>query len=317
MPRRNTYDEGSDEWSDEGSYEGSAGWSPEEEQKRHWIGWGRSPRPLLLAGLALATLAASLGLSWFLEGIRSVADLNGPHQQWRGVVVEHQQGTLLSSGLVMQRSLVVGFIDAHNPSATFTVQVDADIYSAVADGMLISLDLGPQTEHVYGLSTSKDGVTWSHQDLDPGGAQLRLFCWLLLSFGSLLLLLGLLGVVLLVLSAADLLGGTDMVSGLVVDVVEGSFWHLPYIMVDCGAGPLKALALRQSMYERVCEDGGRSQTTFVVSRLLHHVRRAKRHRSGERRSGALGRERLPNADEGFVGRYEEDYLPRQSRQFQW
>ena len=251
----------------------------DEREQRHWIGWGRSPRPLLLVGLALATIAASLGLSWLLQGVKSAADLGGPHQQWHGVVVQHQQGNLLFTGVVMQYALVVGFIDTHNPSATFTVQVDAATYHAVPDGKLITLDLGPQTGHVYALATSNDGVSWSHQDLDPGSAQLRLLCWLLLGFGGALTLLGVLGLVLLVMGAADLLGGTDLVTGVVVDVEEGDFWHLPYVVVNRGTGSLKLLALRQSMYEKVCEDGGRSQMTFIVSRLLHQVRRAKRHRA--------------------------------------
>lgn len=257
-------------------------WSAEKNQPRRWIGWGRSPRPLLLVGLVLASIAASLGLNWLLAGFKSVADLNGPHQQWHGVVVEHQQGNLLFTGVVMQYALVVGFIDTHDPAATFTVHVSADTYHAIPDGKLISLDLGPQTGHVYALATSSDGITWNHQNLDPGSQQLLLFCWLLLAFGGLLTLLGLLGLVLLVLGAADLLGGTDFVSGLVVDVEEGSFSRLPNVIVDRGAGPLMTLALRQSLYEKVCDDGGRSQMTFIVSRLLHHVRRARRHRSGDR-----------------------------------
>ncbi|HEU5367754.1 MAG TPA: hypothetical protein VFU69_04800, partial [Ktedonobacterales bacterium] len=204
------------------------------------------------------------------------------HQQWHGVVVEHQQGNLLFTGVVMQYSLVVGFIDTHDPAATFTVHVDAETYHAIPDGRLILLDLGPQTGHVYALATSSDGVNWNHQDLDPGSQQLVLLCWLLLAFGGLLTLLGLLGLTLVVMGAADLLGGTDLVSGLVVDVKEGSFFRLPTVAVDRGAGPLVTLALRPSLYEKVCEDGGQSQMTFIVSRLLYHVRRARRHRSGDR-----------------------------------
>ncbi len=101
----------------------------------------------------------------------------------------------------------------------------------------------------------------------------------MLCFGGLLTLLGLVGLALLVMGAADLLGGTDLVTGVVVDVEEGNFLHLPYVVVNRGAGSLKPLALRQSVYEKVCEDGGRSQMTFIVSRLLHQVRRAKRHRA--------------------------------------
>jgi hypothetical protein len=254
-------------------------WSAEEKQPRRWIGWGRSPRPLLLVGLALMVLAASLGLSWLVEGVRSAVDLGGPHQHWRGVVVQHQEGTLLFTGIVVQHALVVGFIDTHDPASTFTVQVDAQTYNAVPDGLLIELDLGPQTGHVYALATSRDGLHWSQHDLDAGGAQLRLLCWLLLSFGGLLVLLGLLGVGLVVLGAADLLRGTDMVSGLVVDAVDGSFFRLPAVVVDCRAGPLEVLALRPAIYERICEDDGRSEMTFVVSRLLHHVRQVRRHRS--------------------------------------
>jgi hypothetical protein len=286
-----------------------------EREQRHWIGWGRSPRPLLLAGLTLATIAASLGLSWLLQGVKSAADLGGPHQQWHGVVVQHQEGNLLFTGVVVQYALVVGFIDTHNPSAVFTVQVDAAIYNAVPDGKLITLDLGPQSKHVYALATSDDGIAWSHQTLDPGGAQLRVLCWLLLVFGGVLTLLGVLGLVLLVLGAADLLGGTDLVSGVVVDVEEGSFWHMPFVLVDRGAGPLKPLALRQSMYEKVCEDGGRSQMTFIVSRLLHHVRRAKRHRPVEqRRAGRRGQEWTPEtlAELADPRAWER---PRPSRQF--
>lgn len=266
MPRKSSYD----------------AWAAAKKQPHRWIGWGRSPRPMLLAGLALASIAASLGLNWLLEGFKSLADLNGPHQQWHGVVVEHQQGNLLFTGVVMQYSLVVGFIDTHDPAATFTVHVDAETYHAIPDGRLILLDLGPQTGHVYALATSSDGVNWNHQDLDPGSQQLVLLCWLLLAFGGLLTLLGLLGLTLVVMGAADLLGGTDLVSGLVVDVKEGSFFRLPTVAVDRGAGPLVTLALRPSLYEKVCEDGGQSQMTFIVSRLLYHVRRARRHRSGDR-----------------------------------
>jgi hypothetical protein len=269
---------------------------------------------MLLAGLALATIAASLGLSWLLQGIKSGADLGGPHQQWHGVVVQHQEGNLLFTSVVLQYALVVGFIDTHNPSATFTVQVDAAIYNAVPDGKLITLDLGPQTGHVYALATSNDGVTWSHEDLDPGSAQLRLLCWLLLGFGGGLSLLGLVGLALLVMGAADLLGGTDLVTGVVVDVAEGSFWHLSSVVVDRGAGPLKPLALRQSMYEKVCEDGGRSQMTFIVSRLLHHVRRAKRYRSGEKGPGRREQE-WPRETLAEPGGSRDRHVPRQSRQY--
>ncbi len=258
----------------------------EEAREHHWPGWGRSPYPLLMVGLALAVLAASLGVSWLVEGIKSAADVSGPHQQWKGVVVQHQEGDLLFTGLVVQHALVVGFIDQHDPGATFTVQVDADTYSAIPDGMLISLDLGPHTGHVYALATSHDGVAWNRQELDPGGNHLLLDCWLLLPFGGLLALLGLLGLALAALGLADLLRGTEVVSGVVVDVIEGTFLRLPRVVVDGGAGPLELLALRRSVYERICEDGGRSQMTFVVSHLLRHVRRARRHRSSRKLGGA-------------------------------
>lgn len=257
------------------------GWTAEAERKHHWLAWGRSPRPMVLLGLALALLAASLGISWLLEGIRSAADLRGPHQQWQGVVVEHTESTFLFTGIVVRHSLVVGFIDRHNPAATFTVNVDEQTYTTVADGMLISLDLGPQTGHVYSFSTSRDGVNWQSQVLDPGGSQLRLLSWLLLPFGGLLLLLGLIGLALVILGVADLLAGTRLSSGFVVDVLEGTFFRLPCIVVEQGTGVQILLPLRPSLYEKVCEDGGRSQMTFVVSRLLGHVRRARHRRASE------------------------------------
>lgn len=264
--------------------------SAETERKRHWIGWGRSPRPMVLLGLVLALLAASLGISWLVEGIRSVADLRGPHQQWQGVVVEHTESNFLFTSIVVRRSLVVGFIDRHNPASTFTVNVDEQTYDSVADGILISLDLGPQTGHVYAFSTSRDGVNWQNQNLDPGGNQLRLLSWLLLPFGGLLALLGLCGLALVIWGATDLLAGTRMMSGFVVDVLEGTFFRLPSVVVEQEAGVRVLLALRPSLYEKVCEDGGRSQMTFVVSRLLGHVRRARRRRASEALALSLGKE---------------------------
>src|SRR5579885_392444 len=117
------------------------GWSSEKRAKRQWLLWGRSPRRLVVVGLLLTTLAASLGVSWLIQGIKGFKDLAGPHQQWHGVVVEHHEGTLVFTNFALRYSLVVGFIDQHNPSATFTVNVDADTFDAVPDGMLITLDL--------------------------------------------------------------------------------------------------------------------------------------------------------------------------------
>ena len=257
-------------------YDADAGWSLEKRAKRQWLLWGRSPRRLVIVGLVLATLAASLGISWLMQGLKGLSDLNGPHQQWHGVVVEHHQGTLLFTNFALRFSLVVGFIDQHNPSATFTVNVDADTYTAIPDGMLITLDLGPQTGHVYALATSHDGVSWNRQPLDPGGNQLRLISWLLVPFGAVLALLGLLGLVLSIVGLIDFLGGTETISGLVVDVVEGGFFYMPCVIVDDGNGVRAVLPLRSSVYEKVCEDGGRSQITFIVSRWLRNVRRARR-----------------------------------------
>lgn len=256
------------------------GRSLEKRAKRQWLLWGRSPRRLIVVGLVLTTLAASLGISWLIEGVQGFKDLNGPHQQWHGVVVEHHQGTLVFTSVALRYSLVVGFIDQHNPSATFTVNVDADIYNTVPDGMLITLDLGPQTGHVYALATSHNGTTWTRQPLDPGGGQLRLISWLLVPFGAMLVLLGLLGLALAIVGLIDFLGGTETISGLVIDVVEGNFFRMPCVIVDHGNGVRTVLPLRPVIYEKVCEDGGRSQMTFIVSRWLSNVRRARRKRGG-------------------------------------
>lgn len=257
----------------------NAGLPLENTSGRRGFFWGLSPRRLVIVGLVLTVLAASLGASWLLQGIRGLKDLNGPHQQWHGVVVEHHRGDLLFTTIGLQYSLVVGFIDRHNPAATFTVNVDADTYAAISDGILITLDLGPQTGHVYALSTSHDGVTWSRQPLDPGGDQLRLVSWLLVPFGGVLGLLGLLGLVLACIGLIDFLGGTETISGMVVEVVEGSLFRQPRVIVDRG-GQRELLALRSSMYEKICDDGGRSQMSFVVSRRLRHVRRVRRKRAG-------------------------------------
>jgi hypothetical protein len=254
------------------------GWSSEKRAKRQWLLWGRSPRRLVVLGLLLTTLAASLGVSWLLQGIKGLKDLNGPHQQWHGVVVEHHEGTLLFTNFALRYSLVVGFIDQHNPSATFTVNVDADTFNAVPDGMLITLDLGPQSGHVYALATSRNGITWTRQPLDSGGNQLRLISWVLVPTGALLLLLGLLGLVLSLVGLIDFLGGTETISGMVIDVVEGSFFRMPCVILDQGDGIPVVLPLRSSVYEKVCEDGGRSQMTFIVSRRLRNVRRSRRKR---------------------------------------
>jgi hypothetical protein len=274
-------------------------WEPEAERKRHRVAWGRSPRPMVLVGLVLAVLAASLGVSLLVEGIRSVADLRGPHQQWRGVVIEHTESNLLFTGIVVRHSLVVGFIDLHNPAATFTVNVDEQTFDAVPDGILISLDLGPRTGHVYGFSTSQDGVAWQNHPLDPGGNQLRLLSWLLLPSGGVLALLGLLGLVMVIWGLADLLAGTRVVSGFVVDVLEGTFFRLPCVVIEQGNGTLVLLALRSSLYEKVCEDGGRSQMTFVVSRLLGHVRRGRRRRASEALSLPLEKGQQRRQDKGL------------------
>ena len=254
------------------------GWPPEKRAKHQWLLWGRSPRRLVVVGLLLTTLAASLGVSWLIQGIKGLKDLNGPHQQWHGVVVEHHEGTLLFTDVALRYSLVVGFIDQHNPSAIFTVNVDADTFNAVPDGMLITLDLGPQTGHVYALATSHNGITWTRQPLDSGGNQLRLISWVLVPSGALLVLLGLLGLVLGMVGLIDFLSGTETIIGMVIDVVEGSFFRMPCVIVDQGAGAPVVLPLRPSVYEKVCEDGGRSQMTFVVSRRLCHVRRSRRKR---------------------------------------
>lgn len=259
-------------------HDADTGWSLKKRAKRQWLLWGRSPRRLIVVGLVLTTLAASLGISWLIEGVKGFKDLNGPHQQWHGVVVEHHQGTLLFTNVALRYSLVVGFIDQHNPSATFTVNVDADIYSAVSDGMLITLDLGPQTGHVYALATSHNGTTWTRQPLDPGGDQLRLISWLLVPFSVMLVLLGFLGLTLAIVGLIDFLGGTETISGLIVDVVEGTFFRMPCVIVDQGNGVRAVLPLRPVIYEKVCEDGGRSQMTFIVSRWLCNVRRARRKR---------------------------------------
>lgn len=284
-------------------------WTAETERKHHWLAWGRSPRPMVLVGLALALLAVSLGISLLAEGIRSVADLRGPHQQWRGVVVAHTESNFLFTELVVRHSLVVGFIDLHNPAATFTVNVDEQTFNAIPDGMLVSLDLGPQTGHVYAFSTSRDGATWQSHPLDPGGNQLRLLSWFLLPSGGLLALLGLFGLVLVILGLADLLAGTRVVSGFVIDVLEGTFFRLPCAVVDQGDGVQVLLALRPSLYERVCEDGGRSQMTFMVSRLLGHVRHGRRRRASEALALPLGKgqrrrqEQGPSRPSGPVNRW--------------
>ncbi len=255
------------------------GWSSEKRAKRQWLLWGRSPRRLVVVGLLLTTLAASLGVSWLIQGIKGFKDLAGPHQQWHGVVVEHHEGTLVFTNFALRYSLVVGFIDQHNPSATFTVNVDADTFDAVPDGMLITLDLGPQTGHVYALATSSNGITWTRQPLDSGGNQLRLISWVLVPSGALLLLLGLVGLVLGLVGLIDFLGGTETIIGIVIDVVEGSFFRMPCVIVDQGDGVPVVLPLRPVVYEKVCEDGGRSQMTFIVSRRLRNVRRARRKRA--------------------------------------
>jgi len=268
-------------------------------ERKHGFFWGLSPRRLVVVGLVLTVLAASLGASWLVQGIRGLIDLNGPHQQWHGVVVEHHRGDLLFTTIPLQYSLVVGFIDRHNPSATFTVNVDADTYSAVPDGVLITLDLGPQSGHVYALSTSPDGVFWTARPLDPGGDQLRLLSWLLVPSGGILGLLGLLGIVLCCIGLIDFLGGTETISGMVVEVIEGSLFGQPRVIVD-REGRREMLALRSSMYEKICEDGGRSQMTFVVSRRLRHVRRVRRKRS----SGLITQK---PAEQGQQQREEERY----------
>lgn len=254
------------------------GWSSEKRAKRQWLLWGRSPRRLVVVGLLLTTLAASLGVSWLIQGIKGLKDLSGPHQQWHGVVVEHHEGTLLFTNVALRYSLVVGFIDQHNPSATFTVNVDVDTFNAVPDGMLITLDLGPQTGHVYALATSQNGITWTRQPLDLGGNLLRLISWVLVPSGALLVLLGLLGLALSIVGLIDFFGGTETIIGLVIDVVEGSFFRMPCVIVDQGDGIPVMLPLRPVVYEKVCEDGGRSQMTFIVSRRLRNVRRSRRKR---------------------------------------
>lgn len=273
------------------------GRSLEKRAKRQWLLWGRSPRRLIVVGLVLTTLAASLGISWLIEGVKGFKDLNGPHQQWHGVVVEHHQGTLVFTNVALRYSLVVGFIDQHNPSATFTVNVDADTYNSVPDGMLITLDLGPQTGHVYALATSHNGITWTRQPLDPGGDQLRLTSWLLVPFGAVLVLLGLLGLALAIIGLIDFLGGTETISGLVIDVVEGNFFRMPCVIVDHGNGARTVLPLRPVIYEKVCEDGGRSQMTFIVSRWLCNVRRARRKRGSSLTSTKLENQSKRSGDD--------------------